>query len=70
MHSVHLNTLPQACAEVAEALERCRELSFYHRYLGGCNEAKQKLIMCLRKEVQCPSDLCTLVLSDLFTETR
>lgn len=42
-----------ACADVAEALERCRAEGLYNRYFGGCNLPKQNLILCLRKEVRC-----------------
>lgn len=39
-----------ACSEYALALEQCRAQGFFNKFLGGCNEPKQALILCLRKE--------------------
>ncbi|KAF8335826.1 uncharacterized protein EI90DRAFT_261627 [Cantharellus anzutake] len=40
----------EACRDIADELGKCRDSGFFAKYLGGCNDVKQKLIMCLRKE--------------------
>ena len=38
------------CHEYIEALEACHARGFY-KLVGGCNQVKKDLSMCLRKEV-------------------
>ncbi len=46
------DVLHPACADVIAALEACHASGFLNRYLGGCNQAKHALTMCLRQEVR------------------
>jgi hypothetical protein len=40
----------KVCHEYIEALEACHARGFY-KLVGGCNQVKKDLSMCLRKEV-------------------
>ena len=40
----------EVCHEYIEALEACHARGFY-KLVGGCNQVKKDLSMCLRKEV-------------------
>lgn len=42
----------QGCLEAIEALEECHRASFFNKFSGACNEAKQRLDQCLKEEVQ------------------
>ncbi|KDQ14043.1 hypothetical protein BOTBODRAFT_33159 [Botryobasidium botryosum FD-172 SS1] len=39
-----------ACKDMIIALHECHQTGLMHRYLGGCNDLKHELNMCLRKE--------------------
>ncbi|KAL1926956.1 hypothetical protein VTP01DRAFT_5286 [Rhizomucor pusillus] len=40
----------QGCLEAIEALEECHRASFFNKFSGACNEAKQRLDQCLKEE--------------------
>lgn len=44
--------LTAACADLIEALEKCHAKTAWLKFVGGCNEEKLALNMCLRKEVR------------------
>lgn len=46
-------TPPAACADLIKALHECHNASVWNRFIGGCNDQKQALNMCLRQEVSC-----------------
>ncbi|OLL26851.1 COX assembly mitochondrial protein 1 [Neolecta irregularis DAH-3] len=39
------------CEEVIIALEECHRSGFFNRFMGGCNQAKYDLTLCLRSEI-------------------
>ncbi|RSH77935.1 uncharacterized protein EHS24_003008 [Apiotrichum porosum] len=39
-----------ACADLIKALHECHNASVWNRFIGGCNDQKQALNMCLRQE--------------------
>lgn len=40
-----------ACSQFIKALEACHASGLLNRYLGGCNQVKKELTLCLRQEV-------------------
>ena len=47
------NAFHAVCLEFIQALDACHADGWL-RWTGGCNQAKQDLNMCLRKEVSTP----------------
>ncbi|KAG6166777.1 hypothetical protein E4U51_003335 [Claviceps purpurea] len=39
-----------ACEDLIAALEECHDKGLLHKASGACNDAKQKVIACLRQE--------------------
>ena len=43
-------TLASGCEKVMAALEECHAQGFLHKMIGGCNDAKRDVNLCLRAE--------------------